>query len=325
MTEQELKDIIDLIRSSKLLSDVERADWESSLPAMNDNQIHELSKILGSVPPKPEPVKAPEAAIPSQPVASPSPTAVPATTIPAGMPSQSRQDDFLQKSGGYNSPKGLGAIASMQNTPTTNTPKFLDQLTNSGQSKNASQYIDPLERTTPERVTPLPPKPPTPNISRLPGNLTQSASGVSMQQPVQTPPVSYTEAPALGKQNVFHTANTPVKPANDYAVKSDIDLGRLETLQQVSSMTPNWFRSNTNEDVVKALKQLILKKDYMPVILAIQASPLYQTYVSVGKAVLTSGEKFEDLAEKIRTEGGEFLDQEEFERFADVLSSLQVN
>jgi len=102
------------------------------------------------------------------------------------------------------------------------------------------------------------------------------------------------------------------------AEETSLKLGKLSDLAQLK---PADFDSNSFHSLVKKIRALISSFNYHQVMSNLEKSLLYKAYINTGMQILNQKSDFMQLASKSPKE---FLNREDFERFADLLIEIQT-
>ena len=346
MQPQEINKIQHLVELSPILNPGERLEWISLLGLMNDKQLLELEKILESPPlPKIEPVK-PQGS---------RPTEVPPLTHIMNLPEsgtasfpggQMSPRAFSQKAGkptrAWNKLKDV--LAEKELPPGHKEPQDELELPPPG-SKNRdtynTQHVAPntqeetdstqhITRSMPSKPLSGPPVPKPKVITQL------DLAEISKKTPVHEHS-SYAKAsedrpedklfvPGLQDTNVLMNAKfrkpEPVVPASPKAAealrKRSVPGRHLSKLQDVANLSI----ADITTDLVATLKKLSAMYGYNELMFAMEKSPLFQSYINTGLAVL-SGKYNLDTGQAKEQTLERYLLKEDFEAFVDVLRTMK--
>lgn len=284
-----------LVQTSASLSAEERQEWLSLLPFMSDKQLLELCTVLESsqpvTPTAPEkkriPVTGGRKALPQP----PDELDLPAPHTPAAQPASGRPATVSQKQ---------SASSSGQNTVSAYINRNFAQALH----RAPGPVADIVPPVSPQRPAVAPqPKPTAVEPVRAPLG-EPPARTVPVPVPAAVPEVAVTEA-------------LPVQPVWEEVVP------RLKSLEDVRRLTVATLRAKGTEFLEEGLKGLGVRYGYFSVQLALEQSPLYQTYLSVGAKVLQDHAQFESLQNELSSSGRPYLAKTEFEEMSDLLQRIK--
>ncbi|QQS22675.1 hypothetical protein IPM19_03525 [bacterium] len=344
LSDQKLKQIHNLVRTSNVLTDQEKTEWMALIELMNDKQVAELEEILMG--PKPEPKPAPNPVPQPAPVfqrPAPRPQPVPAPqpvqTAPPPRPQPARQQPAPQPVPKPSKPLphiNASSLSHISNLPSkVNVPK-----PGASRPTPISEQPQSMPQTPrPSSTAAMPPINPRPHLIMRPDqvqaepNPAQYSPASSSQQlaprpaprPVQTAPpprpqpASVPQRPAPAKESV---PMPPVEPkpipqaqpvsqaAYNYTPTQNIE---LKSPEDVAAITSSVLHVQNRKTFHEAITNLASTQGYFQVLTSFENSPLYKDYLNYGKSMLSG--RTQNLA----------LSQEEFEFVSDILLSLKVN
>ncbi len=284
-----------LVQTSASLSPSERQEWLSLLPFMSDKQLLELCTVLES---QPAPDVAPttkRAATTGGRKALPEPPEELDLPAPQVRPSQPR----AATAAGIPVPVKSSKAAAEQNTVSAFINRNFAQALHRAPGPVADIVPPPL----PQRPVAQPPAVPV--------------AGEPLSVPAISPAVSAVPQPIIPPVPEMVAEAAPVQPVWEEVVS------RLKSLEDVRRLTVATLRAKGTEFLEEGLKSLGARYGYFSVQLALEQSPLYQTYLSVGAKVLQDHAQFESLQNELSSSGRPYLAKTEFEEMSDLLQRVK--
>lgn len=283
-----------LVQTSASLSPSERQEWLSLLSFMSDKQLLELCTVLES-----------------QPTPEPAPVAkrVKVTTGPKGLPQPPEELD-LPAPQAYLSKPTMPAV--QDKVPAKSTKAAEQNSVSAFINRNFAQTLHRTPGPVADIVPPVPAQ----------RQAAQSQPVSVMSEPVPTPGVT-SVAPAAMSTPVIPVASgtvqetAPVQPVWEEVVV------RLKSLEDVRRLTVATLRAKGTEFLEEGLQSLGTRYGYFSVQLALEQSPLYQTYLSLGARVLQDRAQFESLQNELSAAGKPYLAKTEFEEMSDLLQRIK--
>ena len=325
MDDTKTKYLAELIQKSSSLTLSEKTEWLQLLSLMNDKQKTELERILATpIITKPTTVVAGQ---PMNHIANLPKMALPAAALglrsfaPAQVPTQAT----------HTTPTATAAV--LEKPKSAEPPPLSIKLPESKPEKsvpiNSVPEIKPIEKVV-VKPTIIPPKP-VPVTTILKNAPTNASSLVpnSLQasQPAQTVVTEKINkhTPLVVPTHEASELQAPVVPAK-VAVSGVVHgSGVFKSLEDLSGLSATQFRATESSVLLESLMALVKQSDYFQVKFALEQSPVYKAYINMGKTLLDGNLDFQSAQAQLQTNNKEYLSQLEFERFTDILSSLQVN
>ncbi len=326
MNEDKIQTIKKIIDTAEALTATEKNEWLQLIPIMNDKQLNELVRILELGKPK-QNVKS----VLGQPISH-----------IANLPHAG--------SGGLVQPKVIEPVLTKPK-PLDELPKPIAPKPEVIQNKPAvpAPSVAPSTPVTAPVIAPPKapesPKMPEPAIPIIPkqepvqGVLKNVPRPIQMDSPrtvvpqqngvintekleKNTPFVvpSFTSGPMQTPEVVQKKATLVTPDASSAPVTP-----HLESLNDLAVFTPSQFRLMDPKVFTEILTNFVKQNEYFQVKFALEQSPLYKTYIAMGKAMLESNLDFMAVQNEYKTSNKEYLTQLEFERIADLFASIQVN
>lgn len=356
-SEQQLENLKVLIRESGALSLAEQEEWLGLLPFMNDKQLQSLESMLAGYSGKagirqPVPVSVVEQVHETEKfeLELPPPPAPPAELLLQQSNVASKQTDSEKKES-LGPVKNSGAVTTVsdflkQHYTPTYEPKKPDAPKPVGSLKQDFAKTD--AKVVPEQITASEP------------NLPQAGSG----RPEQVSEVKSFSRPAVKSQaeNTILKTEKPVKniqPASlssepqgktaeplslkkveqradavktkkteeqkeqdkEYIFETIVKVDRLEDVKNINVAT---LRGVGVVNLTQKIKSLCDKYGYFRVLFILEASPLYQIYLSCGLKALKEQIAYEDVEAELEKTGAPCITKPEFEAIADLLRKIRA-
>lgn len=283
-----------LVQSSPSLTAPEREEWLSLLPFMSDKQLLELCTVLESRPEERVAV---------------SPRRVPVRTSQPALPQPPEELD-------------LPAPAAKNTKAAASSSAAKKPVSGQNQQNSVSAFIDrnfsaALHRTggPVADIVPPPVRSSRPAPSAVPVSAPVAPIPSAPEQPA-------TESSASTSVLAAASAPLPVDPAPAQPVWEEVVV-RLKSLEDVRRLTVATLRAKGTEFLEEGLKSLGTRYGYFSVQLALEQSPLYQTYLSLGARVLQDHAQFESLQNELSAAGKPYLAKTEFEEMSDLLQRIK--
>ncbi len=311
LNQQKVAHLTALINQSKILTDKEKSDWLGLVELMNDKQLGELEDILVNTKPQsqvaqspnPETLKQPNPAKPDL-SSEVSPDLSHISNLPVGLTQMTKPPESA--SGDYNTPANLRSA-----------------FVKSGQRLNPTPVapIKPVLPKPAEQGAPsFPPAKPTEQapITRAPIGRTapQSSAVEPVNSSVKNASISSQEIITGGVEQ--SSSQPPIselisKPEQQKQLQKTA--AEINDLNGIKELTFHQFRNYYYDSTLKAVQDLVLRLGYFAVIVALENSPAYKTYIDTGKILL--GDSSQDASQ--------MFSKLEFEEFTDLLLDMRVN
>lgn len=283
-----------LVKESKILNNSERQEWLALLELMNDKQVLELERILESSQPKASAQVLPPKVQPVPPV----PPLPRHPTVPQLAPS------------GAGGSQGFGS-GHILNMPKAQGVKPPPPSPNESFGKKLEAVVKEPELPAPHKDLGL-------------------SSGLKAARPEQKQPGRISLVEEVGNEKAKRVP--AVKPGLEkWPEKYRLESGLAEKPQAPIVSKPAKISSLTDiqsllvehfsdpKSLQKVLKDYVKGYGYAQVLINLEKSALYKSYIKTGQEVLQKSVSFETLAKQ----GGGFMDRTKFEEFADMLRFLQ--
>ena len=357
MQQQQMSNLMQLIRTSPVLNAQERQEWLQLFDVMNEQQMLELEKILKSNAP---PVKPPA----GQGLAA----GISLSHI-VNMP----QVQSVQP-GSLNAQKPGTQLTAKPKPPLVPVPsKFAAQLEAMVHEKELppghpeplvefrpkpqSFQSQPQKQFTPKPIAQSPAVKPEAQpqvmqdfsaLVRNPAPIKISPQQVVRQQPKKAPEPENKFQPGL--QNMEFLVKAKMQQEQAVKIKPPVQLpeviekkaasapdlrsleetleptvalnSKLDEAKDVAGLSLRVWKNENTQALVKKLRSLIANFGYHTIIFSLEQSPLYKTYITTGVELLQEGQGF-DGSEAPGLEA--HLDKRDFENFTDLLRQIQAN
>ena len=339
----EFKNIRSLVQSTPLLGPSERGEWMALLESMTDGQLLELKRLL-------EPSGTAQAApkgtapgaflshivnLPSSDPGKPQPAVSaaapkPVMPVPSARPISFARD--LEE-----------ALAEKELPPPKAPTTFKPDISVVKQQLQAEPPAAPPPHAKvvfPE-ILPTPPKP-VPQAPPASGPVKISSQKVLEETGTTVPPATEPFRAGLKDTQVFVQAQREKQrqqeqqseQLSERVANARPDLSvlsaanplsfKIKGANDVSGLSPRIWKSENHDSLLHALFSAIEDYGYHPVIIALEKSALYQSYINTGIQILQDGSSFEELQEKEGSLDETYLTRREFEEFTDLLRKIQA-
>ncbi len=356
-SEQQLENLKVLIRESGALSLAEQEEWLGLLPFMNDKQLQSLESMLAGYSGKagirqPVPVSVVEEVHETEKLELelPPPPAPPAELLHQQSSVDSKKTDSEKKESP--SPvKNSGTVTTVSDflkqhyTPTyepkkPDVPKLAESFKQDfakPDAKVASQQTNATETKLskagsgkPEQVSELESfsKPAVqPQIEGTLPKLEKPVKNAPSSSLSSEPKGKTVEPLSLKKAEQRPDVVKPKKPEEqkeqdkEYIFETIVKVDRLEDVKNINVAT---LRGVGVVNLTQKVKSLCDKYGYFRVLFILEASPLYQIYLSCGLKALKEQIAYEDVEAELEKTGAPCLTKPEFEAFADLLRKIRA-
>ncbi len=326
VNQSQLETVRELVRTSKNLSDAERTEWLGLLGFMNDKQLSDLSAILQSASPTPEP---PKVIIPVK-VIAPEQIAAPAAELDLPAPTPTSRPAIPPIA---TPPPGANTVSAFINrnfaTELHRTP-VPPSIPEESAKKNISTTPVPAP---PELIVPTPPARSV-NMSDIAAKAPAAPAAEPLAAPsvnIPPKPIAATLAPEPAAISLPQRAPEIVTPPTPEPSEENDALPQVDeevvappkNLEDVRRLNVATLRGRGVLGIETELKTLCQKFGYFSVQFALEHSPLYQTYLAVGSRVLQQHQSFEGVQAELAAGNRPYLTKPEFEEINDLLQRIK--
>lgn len=312
--------LLELIKSSSVLTSAEREQWLEILPLMNDKQGSELEGILNT--PKPLSQQPQQQARPQPQNHFRPPELHHITNLPTGL-------NFNPRNLGQPSPTPVKSPVPPLREIKKDTPVPRQMPAASSWKMSLQQKVTEKELPPPEPELDLPL--PEAHTAPSPVSATLPVTAAHPTQSVQNlfaPPAAPVPPPPRAPLTPAPHAPLPPPPppvVSSVVAEEHVDTSRaavhVTTLADMSNMSISTFQLLGKEGLLDAIALLSRKHGYFPAILAIEESPLYKMYLESGKTLLGPASAVPDSGDHILQK--RVLSKQEFEAMNDILQKIQ--
>lgn len=174
-------------------------------------------------------------------------------------------------------------------------------------SKQLLVDVSPPAATKSKPVEPV--KLPTP-VPAKEGSLQQTKSAVSQKE------ISESKEPVSNEEGVEEEEVEEVPFVAEPIIK-------LTSLEDVKKLNIATLRGSGVINISQKLAELAGKNGYFSVVFAIEKSPLYHTYLSMGIKALRDQKSFEEVEQEMDKRTRQYMTKPEFEAFSDMLRKIR--